>query len=103
MLFLFWRVEEGGRGRRYLLPVLSTLRLPNCLFAVTSQAIRELARPRIGERVAAMVFCLDHISVRVAGRTAEEMMTPIIRYKYPIEMPISVCGKGGFSRWIFMV
>lgn len=65
----------------YLLPVLLTERLPNCLFAVTSQAVRELARPRMGERVAAMVFCLLHIRVRVAGRTAELMMTPIIKYR----------------------
>ncbi len=43
--------------------------------------MRELTRPRIGERVAAIVFCLLHISVRVAGMTAELIMTPIIRYR----------------------
>lgn len=65
--------------KTHLLPVLSTERLPCCLLAVTSQAMRELASPRIGERVAAIMFCLLHIKVRVAGRTAEEMMTPIIK------------------------
>lgn len=61
--------------------MLLTERLPDCFLAVTSQAISELARPRMGERVAAMVFCLLHIRVRVAGRTAELMITPIMRYR----------------------
>ena len=75
-------IEEGNTAKEtYLLPVLSTERLPYCFLAVTSQAMRELMRPRIGDRVAAMVFCLLHIRVRVAGRTAELMITPIIRYK----------------------
>ena len=34
---------------------------------------------RIGEKVAAAQFCLLHMRVRVAGSTAEEMMTPINR------------------------
>jgi len=63
----------------YLAPVLATERLPDSFLAVTSQAIRELARPRTGLRVAAIAFCFFHISVRVAGRTAEEMMTPTVR------------------------
>lgn len=57
-------------------PVLATDRLPPCFFAVTSQAIREHTRPKMGERVAAARFCLLHIRVRVAGTTADEMMTP---------------------------
>lgn len=61
------------------MPVLAMERLPDCFLAVTSHAMRELARPRIGDRVAAIMFCLFHISVRVAGRTAEEIITPIIR------------------------
>lgn len=73
----------------YFLPVLSTERLPYCFLAVANQAIRELARPKMGESVAASIFCLPHIKVRVAGRTAEDMMTPIIKYKYPMEIPIS--------------
>lgn len=64
-------------GDAYLLPVLSTERFPNCFFAVTSQAMREQARPRKGVSVAAIKFCLLHMSERVAGRTADEMMTPI--------------------------
>lgn len=35
-----------------LLPVLATDRFPDSLLAVTSQAVRELASPRIGLRVA---------------------------------------------------
>ncbi len=69
------------RGEDYLLPVLSTERLPYCFLAVTSHAVRELTSPRMGEKVAAMVFCLLHIKVRVAGMTAELMITPIIRYR----------------------
>ena len=36
-----------------------------------------------------MYVRLDHKRVRVAGSTAEDMMTPIIRYIYPIEIPAS--------------
>lgn len=72
-------MERGRERGTDLLPVLSTERLPYCFLAVTSQAIRELVRPRIGERVAAIMFCCFHIRVKAAGRTAEEMMTPIIR------------------------
>lgn len=60
-------------------PVLSTERLPDSLLAVTSQAIREQTRPRIGDKVAATMFCPDQRRVRAAGKTAEDMMTPIIR------------------------
>ncbi len=59
--------------------MLSTVRLPFCFLAVTSQVIKELMRPRMGERVAAIVFCCFHIRVRAAGRTAEDIMTPIMR------------------------
>lgn len=69
---------EGGKELTYLAPVLATEMLPDSFLAVTSQAIRELARPRTGLRAAAMAFCFFHIRVRVAGRTAEEMMTPTI-------------------------
>ena len=60
----------------YLLPVLATDRLPYSFLAVTSHAINEQASPRIGESAAAAKFCLFHISVNVAGNTAEEIMTP---------------------------
>ena len=60
----------------YLLPVLATERLPYSFFAVTSHAIKEQASPRTGESAAAAKFCLFHISVNVAGSTAEEIMTP---------------------------
>ena len=43
--------------------------------------MREHARPRKGVNVAAIMFCLLHIKVSVAGKTAEEMMTPIKRYR----------------------
>ena len=71
--------DQSEEKKTYLLPVLVTERLPYCFFAVTSQAIREQVRPRTGLRVAAIMFCLLHIRVSVAGRTAEEIMTPIIR------------------------
>ena len=63
----------------YFAPVLATERLPPSFLAVTSQAIKEQDNPRMGARVAAILFCLLHIRVRTAGMTAEEMMTPIIR------------------------
>lgn len=40
--------------------------------------IREQARPKIGERDAATTFCLLHNSVRVAGSTADDMITPCL-------------------------
>ena len=42
-----------------LLPVLATERSPNSLLAVTSQAMRELASPRIGLRVAVLNEFVD--------------------------------------------
>lgn len=62
-----------------LAPVLAMEREPDCTFAVTSQPVREQARPRSGARVAAVRFCLRQSRVRAAGRTAEEIITPIIR------------------------
>ena len=62
--------------RAYFAPVLATDREPPCLFAVTSQAMREHARPKTGEMVAAARFCLLHIKVNVAGTTADEIITP---------------------------
>ena len=103
--------RDGGVGwnkgvTTYFAPVLATDRSPPCFFAVTSQAINEQTRPRIGESAAAARFCLLHIKVSVAGTTAEDMITPyneisctegagkglevtIIRYKYPIDIPAS--------------
>lgn len=40
--------------------------------------IREHARPNIGERVTARRFCLFHINVKTAGRTADDMITPCL-------------------------
>jgi len=57
--------------------------MPLSCCAVTSQAIKEQARPRGGLSIAAHLFCLLHMRVRVAGSTADEIMTPIIRYKNP--------------------
>lgn len=62
-----------------LAPVLSTVRSPPSFFAVTSQAMREQTNPRGGLKVAACQLRPDHMRVRVAGITAEEMITPIIR------------------------
>ena len=64
------------KGLTYFAPVLSTDNDPPCFLAVTSHAIREHMRPRMGERAAAARFCLLHIRVKLAGSTAEEMMTP---------------------------
>jgi hypothetical protein len=66
-----------------LAPKLSTLRVPLRLWAVASHAINEQASPRGGLSMAAHLFCLLHSRVRAAGRTADETMTPIIRYKKP--------------------
>lgn len=71
------RYRHLGMGcNTYLLPVLATDKLPYSFFAVTSHAINEQASPRIGESAAATRFCLFHISVNVAGSTADEIMTP---------------------------
>ena len=79
-----------GRGRGYFAPVLATERVPYCFLAVTSQAIRAQARPSMGVRAAAARFCFFHIRVRVAGRTAEPMMTPWVWVRMWEE-----CGRGG--------
>ena len=70
----------------------------------------------MGERHTATTFCLSHINVSTAGSTADDMITPciavrdfeamtvakgsitIIRYRYPIEMPISPQRSVTFSR-----
>jgi len=59
-------------------PVQSTSSLPQVFLAVTSQAIRAHARPKGGVSVAAHALWPAHIMVRVAGMTADEIMTPII-------------------------
>jgi hypothetical protein len=68
--------------------VEATERLPLSLFAVTNHAVREQNSPKIGVAVAATTFCRFHMRVRVAGMTAEDTITPIIRYKYVIDIPI---------------
>lgn len=65
----------------------STVRGPYKDLAVTSQAIKLQTRPRIGDKVAAHLFCFFHSKVRDAGKTAELTMTPMRRYRYPIEIP----------------
>jgi hypothetical protein len=72
----------------YFAPVLSTLRLPNCFFAVTSQAIKLVARPRTGDNAAAIMFWWLQSRVKEAGSTAEDTITPIRRYRYPSDIPI---------------
>jgi len=64
-------------GKAYFALVLSTVRTPLSFLAVTSQAVKEQAKPRIGVKVAAAQLCLLHISVKLAGSTAEEIMTPM--------------------------
>ena len=73
----------------YFAPVLFTERSPPSFLAVTSHAMSEHMRPSIGDNAAAARFCCFHIRDNVAGRTAEEIITPIMRYRYPIEMPMS--------------
>ena len=68
-------------ARTYLDPVQSTFNAPQVLLAVTNQAMRATAKPRGGDIAAACQFWSFHINVKVAGRTALEMMHPIIRYK----------------------
>lgn len=60
-------------------PVQSTSREWHSFLAVTSQAMRAQMRPSGGVRVAAHLLWPAHIIVRVAGMTAEEIITPIIR------------------------
>ncbi len=62
-----------------LAPVLLTERSPPSFFAVTSHAISEQTNPRGGLKVAACQLNPDHMRVKVAGITADEMMTPIMR------------------------
>ena len=68
--------------------MLSTLRLPNCFFAVTSQAIKLVARPRTGDKLAAIIFWRFQSNVKEAGSTADDTITPIRRYRYPRDIPI---------------
>jgi hypothetical protein len=70
-----------------LAPKLSTLNEPPSLEAVTIQVIKEQTRPSGGLSIAAHLFCLVHMSVKVAGSTADEIITPIIKYRKPIDMP----------------
>ncbi len=96
-----------------LLPVQSTPRLPHCCLAVTSHAMRAAAKPRTGERDAcpqtssqssypvsqvtsstsveltAHLFWPDQVSASVAGRTADEMMTPIMTGVVPCQQHAS--------------
>jgi hypothetical protein len=73
-----------------LAPLVATVITPSFSFdVVTSHAMILQQRPKIGDRVAAHLFWPFHISVRVAGSTAEEMMTPIKTYNHPILEGIS--------------
>jgi hypothetical protein len=68
-----------------LAPEVATVMTPSLsLEVVTSQAVRLHASPRIGLSVAAQKFWPFHMRVRVAGRTAEEMMTPMKTYSQPM-------------------
>jgi hypothetical protein len=68
-----------------LAPDVATLITPSLsLEVVTNQAVRLQMRPRMGLRVAAQKFWPFHIRVNVAGRTAEEMMTPMKTYSQPM-------------------
>ena len=54
-----WEADRDWKHKgTYLLPVLATERFPYCFFAVTSQAIKEHARPSTGDKAAAARFCL---------------------------------------------
>jgi hypothetical protein len=73
-----------------LAPDVSTVMTPSLSFEVAmSQAGILQQSPRTGERVAAHLFWPFHIKVRVAGRTAEEMMTPMKTYSHPILYVVS--------------
>jgi hypothetical protein len=68
-----------------LAPEVATVITPSLSFAVvTSHAMILQQRPKIGDKVAAHLFCPFHIRVRVAGRTAEEIMTPMKTYNQPM-------------------
>lgn len=61
-----------------LAPEVATVMTPSfSLEVVTSQAVMLQHNPRMGERVAAHLFWPFHMRVRVAGRTADEIMTPM--------------------------
>lgn len=62
-----------------LAPVHVTESSPHSFLAVTSHAMSEQTKPRGGLKVAACQLKPDHMSVKVAGTTAEEIMTPIMR------------------------
>jgi hypothetical protein len=59
--------------------VVVTVSTPYSFFAVTSQAMRDMARPRTGEAAAATRFWPFQTSVMAPGNTADEMMTPMSR------------------------
>jgi hypothetical protein len=68
-----------------LAPDVSTLMTPLLSFeVVTNQAVRLHASPRIGLSVAAQKFWPFHIKVSVAGKTADEIMTPMKTYNQPM-------------------
>jgi len=48
-----------------------------------------VARPRTGDKAAAIVFCRLQSRVKEAGSTAEDTITPIRRYRYPSDIPIT--------------
>lgn len=72
--------KKRDRENTDFAPVDSTERLPPCFLAVTSQAIREHVNAKGGVNVAAAQDWLSQISVRDAGITAPEMITPIYTY-----------------------
>lgn len=73
-----------------LAPEVSTVMTPSLSLAVvTSQVVMLQHNPRTGERVAAHLFWPFHIRVRVAGRTADEIMTPMKTYSHPILFNVS--------------
>lgn len=73
-----------------LAPEVATVMTPSfSLEVVTSQAVILQHNPRTGERVAAHLFWPFHMRVRVAGRTADEIMTPMKTYSHPILFDIS--------------
>lgn len=66
-------------GWTHFAPVVVTVNMPYCFLVVTSQAIRETARPRGGEAAAAIQFWCFQMRDMAPGKTAEEMITPISR------------------------
>jgi hypothetical protein len=57
--------------------VVATLIAPPSRLAVTSHVVREQVKPRIGVIVAAAQLCLLQKTVKLAGKTADEIITPI--------------------------